>query len=226
MSAQDYPVTFGYGAQDGKYYGPNGSVGLMHRGNDRATPIGTLIKIGNTTIGKTGNSGVTGGPHLHTQAGIDKACQNTFDPTPLEFKGGTVVATGVGSQWGKYITLQVGDKFITYCHLSEVLVKVGDKIGGDMISKQDFDNQVKANQERAAYVTGSARRLAQELGFEVKDHYEIPEANHIIDEAVKGIAFRNSVATARLDQINELINNQDDDAKTIAAIKKLINKEK
>lgn len=128
MSAQDYPVTFGYGAQDGEYYGPNGSVGKFHRGNDRPTSVGTPVIIGNTTIGKTGVSGVTGGPHLHDQAGTDKACQNTFDPTPLEFMGGTVVATGIGTQWGKYVTLQVGDKYITYCHLSEINVQVGQKV--------------------------------------------------------------------------------------------------
>ena len=134
MSAQNYDVTFGYGAKDGKYYGTNGSIGLYHKGNDRSTPVGTPIDIGGTTIGLTGKSGAVSSAHLHTQAGTDLACQNTFDPTPIEFKPGTVVATGFGNQWGNYITLQVGDKYITYAHLSRIDVKVGQKIGGIIVN--------------------------------------------------------------------------------------------
>lgn len=132
MTARDYRVTFGYGAKDGYYYGPNGIVGPYHRGNDRPCPNGTPIVIGTTTIGKTGNTGLSGGPHLHTQAGTDKACQNTIDPTPYDFKPGTVVATGWGNAWGNYITIQVGTRYITYAHLSHISVRTGQKVGGTM----------------------------------------------------------------------------------------------
>lgn len=131
MSAQDYKVTFGYGATDGTYYGPKGSVGPFHRGNDRPCPKGTPVVIAGVTIGKTGATGLVSGPHLHTQAGTDLGCQQTIDPTPLEFRPGKVVATrntNTGS-WGKYVTLQVDGKYITYAHLDEVLVSVGQEIG-------------------------------------------------------------------------------------------------
>lgn len=132
MTAQDYPVDFGYGAQDGYYYGPKGIVGPYHRGNDRLTPVGTPIVIAGKTIGLTGATGLVGGPHLHNQAGTDQACQNTFDPTPLEFKPGVVVATGYGNQWGNYITVRVDGRFITYCHLSRIDVQPGLVLNEDM----------------------------------------------------------------------------------------------
>ncbi|THG30668.1 M23 family metallopeptidase [Naasia lichenicola] len=138
MIANDFPVTFGYRATDGVFYGPKGSVGKYHRGNDRACPVGTPIVIGGVIIGYTGNTGVTGGPHLHIQAGTDIACQKDIDPTPYEFQPGTVVAVGIGSQWGNYVTVRVGDSYVTYCHLSSVATFVGQELttsrGGSMIS--------------------------------------------------------------------------------------------
>ncbi len=139
MTAQDFPVTFGYKAQDGEFYGPNGLVGLYHRGNDRSTPTGTPIVIQGVTIGHTGATGKVGGPHLHTQAGTDVACQDTFDPTPLEFKPGKVVATGQGSQWGNYVTIKVGDRYITYAHLSWINVIVGQEIKEEDMKIPDND---------------------------------------------------------------------------------------
>lgn len=140
MTASDYSVEFGYGAQDGYYYGPEGIVGAFHRGNDRYTPTGTSVVIGSTAIGKTGATGLVGGPHLHTQAGTDKACQDTFDPTPLDFQPGTVVATQTvdAGQWGKYITIQTTDGYITYAHLSAVNVSVGQVIGGEMTKSEAY----------------------------------------------------------------------------------------
>lgn len=145
MSASDYPVEFGYLAQDGYYYGPSGIVGLHHRGNDRSTPTGTPIIINGVNIGNTGATGLVGGPHLHTQAGTDVACQNTIDPSPLDFKPGTVVAVGRGTQWGNYITIQVGDKYITYAHLSWINVVVGQVINKekDMPNEGDVINVYK-----------------------------------------------------------------------------------
>lgn len=139
-TAQDYPVTFGYLAKttlNGQPY--------THRGTDRKCPTGTPIVISGTTIGLTGNTGLTTGPHLHLQAGTDLACQNTVNPEPYAFKVGKVVALRTVDEkaWGKYITIQVGAKYITYAHLSQVNVTVGQIIqGGEMAEIEDLKNQV------------------------------------------------------------------------------------
>lgn len=138
MTAQDYPVTFGYGAQDGYYYGPNGIVGPYHRGNDREMQIGTPVKVGNKVIGLSGNSGTTGGPHLHI--GAFKGTQD-INPGPFEFLPGTVIATGYDPTMGNYIKIDVGGGVLTvYMHLSQINVNVGDKLGEEMPSRQDIQS--------------------------------------------------------------------------------------
>lgn len=131
-TAIDYGITFEYGATDPVYYVPP----RFHRGNDRPCPSGTAVVVSGVTIGYTGATGLVSGPHLHTQSGTDIACQNTFNGNGItEFKSGKVVATGYGSQWGNYVTVQVGDKYVTYCHLSQINVSYGQEItqGGNTV---------------------------------------------------------------------------------------------
>ncbi len=127
MTAQDYGVTFPYGATSAPY-----SPGSPHRGNDRPTPSGTPVVIGGVTIGLTGATGLVTGPHLHTQAGPDPKAQQTVNPGPYEFKPGTVVETGTASQWGNYVIVRVGTHHIVYAHLSQINVSQGKVLGGDM----------------------------------------------------------------------------------------------
>lgn len=144
MSAANYTVNFGYKAQDGYYYGPNGKVGKYHRGNDRPCPSGTPIIISGVTIGLTGATGLVSGPHLHTQAcTAGRNYADDFDPGPYEFKNGTVVSAGWHSQFGNHIVIRVGGVDITYAHLSKINVSVGQTItspsgaGGNNVFQND-----------------------------------------------------------------------------------------
>lgn len=125
-TAKDYKVKYPYGLTTGYW-----SKSRPHRGNDRPTPCGTPLVIGKTQVGLTGVSGEATGCHLHTQAGTDVACQKTFKPNSLEFKGGEVVNLRKTDQkaWGRFVTIKVGYmKYITYAHLKRVDVKMGQVI--------------------------------------------------------------------------------------------------
>ncbi len=133
MTASDYPITFPYGSTSFPYSQIN-----PHRGNDRKMPIGTPVVVCGTIIGFSGNTGESLAPHLHNQVGTDQEVQKTINPTGHEFKPGTVVAIRYtdSGQWGKFVTIRNEDgTYITYAHLSEVKVKVGQVIKGESMDK-------------------------------------------------------------------------------------------
>ena len=157
-TAQDYKVKYGYGLTTNGW-----SKKYPHRGNDRPAPCGTPVVIGNTRIGLSGVTGKAFGCHLHTQAGTDIACQNTFDPTPLDFKPGRVVNTGRGVQWGNFVTLRVETRYITYAHLSRIDVRVGDIIKAGTIKKEDdvYEKRYKDLLKRFKTLQGQAKRVTK-----------------------------------------------------------------
>jgi hypothetical protein len=177
-TATDYGVTFGYKAQDGYWYGPNGRVGRYHRGNDRPTPTGIPIVIGNVTIGLTGATGLVSGPHLHTQAMIP-GTNTDVDPAPYEFKYGTVVSAGWHSQFGNYVTMRVSGIDITYAHLSQINVTVGQEIG---VSEMADRNQANAIYKAVLFRDGD------EAGLQ---NYTGKDANFIIADMLNSQERRN-----------------------------------
>lgn len=128
MTAQDYPVEFGFHAQDDTYYGPSGSVGFWHLGVDRYTPTGTTVVINGIEIGKTGATGIVAGPHLHIQAWQGDNPRNAIDPAPYEFKPGVVKVVSASSDFGNYIIVDVNGTNVAYCHLSVQEAKVGQDL--------------------------------------------------------------------------------------------------
>ena len=175
MTASDYRVTFGYLATttiNGRPY--------THRGLDRSMPSGTPVVIGGVTVGLSGNTGLSTGPHLHTQAGHDAATQNTINPSGHEFQTGTVTnrrTTDSGS-WGKFVTIRNNSGvYVTYAHLSQVNVTVGQKIGGSKL--MDTDKKVG---DQYFTLRGSRGTAAERRGWIGRSYEEfnataIPEIN-------------------------------------------------
>jgi len=133
--ASQFPITFGYGAKDGKYYGPNGSVGPYHKGDDRAMPVGTPVVVNGVEIGKSGS--MYGGPHLHTGRWV-----NGKDTNPngggFTLDNAKVTETGENSRDGKFVRINGSGASWVYLHLSKILVKAGDKLEGeDMPTQQE-----------------------------------------------------------------------------------------
>lgn len=140
MTASDYKISFPYGATSAPY-----SPSHPHRGDDRACPTGTPVVINGVTIGLTGATGFVDGPHLHVQEWHN----NYLDIRKPQnaFKGGIVTnidpngTQGDGS-FGKFITVKTADGWSdSYCHLSEIKVKIGQELkavqgGNDMYPNQ------------------------------------------------------------------------------------------
>jgi hypothetical protein len=128
-TARDYPVKYVFGFS--KAYGST-----FHTGEDRSTPMGTPVKVNNTVIGYTGDTGKVTGPHIHVTrqrlyipinpkgSGFKLSTSHTIKPKVI-FAGTSLLHPANG----KYIKIRnwQGDEFV-YCHLSKITCKKGDYI--------------------------------------------------------------------------------------------------
>jgi hypothetical protein len=199
MSAANYSITFGYGATDGYYYGPNGIVGKYHRGNDRPCPTGTSIVIGEWTIGLTGATGLASGPHLHTQAcSAGSNYSDDFNPSPYEFKYGTVIKAGWHNQFGNHIVIRTGNVDLTYAHLSKINVSVGQVLSapqGSNINMFANDQEVKEAYLMLRGNEGTPGERAGWIGQSKQRFFQLAKA--------EADSFRQQLADVRQALVNE-----------------------
>jgi len=146
MTAQDYAVNFPYGATSWPY-----TALRPHKGEDRPCPIGTPLAINGQVIGLTGatgevydaqgNKGTPAAAHLHIQEHTAGNYANVRKPQNA-FKPGVVIgvypkSAGDGT-FGKFIDIRSDDGWVdSYCHLSQINVQVGQRVGEEMANMVD-----------------------------------------------------------------------------------------
>lgn len=125
MTAKDYPVTTPYGFVPG-YPLHNG----FHQGIDYGCPVGTPVVVNGVTIGLSGNTGYTFGPHLHLGKWVGGVVQNPLSGG-FQFNSAVVTEINEDSDNGKYVRIQGDGASWVYLHLSDnSKVKVGQTLQG------------------------------------------------------------------------------------------------
>lgn len=163
MTALDYKIGFGFKGQDGTYYGPKGSVGLYHLGNDYYAPLNTPLVLQGVQLGLSGNTGIVAGPHVHVAKWkpgnviggyfVSKYNRTYFDPGDVTGQTGKVSEVGKSSDAGNFVRISANNGFTyEFFHLNRQDVKVGDIIGG--------------GEKQVAYIAPeTVRSLFQEAGL-------------------------------------------------------------
>lgn len=136
MTADQYPITTPYGQVPGYPLHNH-----FHQGVDYGCPVGTPVVVNGVTIGLSGNTGYTFGPHLHLGKWSGGVVQNPLNGG-FDFKDAQVTGVEEDSENGKYVRIQ-GDGFSwVYLHLSSQNVKVGDKLKGASVTDIPTSTQV------------------------------------------------------------------------------------
>lgn len=224
--ASQYPITFGYGATDGIYYGPRGSIGPYHRGEDRAMPDGTPIIVNGVLIGLSNNTGASSGSHLHI--GRFVGGQDTA-PSGGGFHFDNAVVTEVNQDAtnGKYVRIQADGASWVYLHMLEQKVTVGQVLKEEEVSKPT------AEQVMDAYRKHLGRDATQSdmdyySGQDVAVLYAVllDDRTDKVADLTGQLAIVNSVADTRFNNEKQIadifgISNPDDAGSIITAINDL-----
>lgn len=118
--ASTYPISTPYGYVPG-YPLNNG----FHQGIDYACPMGTPVVVNGVTIGLSGNTGYSDGPHCHVGKWLNGVVQNPYNGG-WKFKSAVVTEINEDVQNGKYVRVQGDGYSWVYLHLSNnTLVQVG-----------------------------------------------------------------------------------------------------
>lgn len=161
MTAQDYPITFPYGATDDfYYYTPTAQkpktanwVYYYHRGDDREMEVGTEVRVNGVLIGLSGS--MYGGPHLHIGHFVGGKDVNP-NGQGFSITGGIVTECKEDATNGKYVRVADADgSSWVYLHLSvNDIISPGTKLeGDDMPNEGDVDN---------AYLQANGRKATDE----------------------------------------------------------------
>jgi len=165
-----YPVSFGYGAKDGALYGPNGSVGLYHRGEDRAAPCGTPVIVNGTTIGLVGSTGASTGCHCHLGKFVSGKDVNP-QGKGFELSTPKVYSAGYDSTAGNYVKLlDNGGTVWLYAHLSKITVVKGQPLGGSMDEVEKLEHRIDeliVERERLEHLVDRLKAREEELEHQI-----------------------------------------------------------
>lgn len=149
-TAAEYPVSFPYGATTAPY-----SAAHPHQGQDRAMPTGTPVVVNGVTIGLSGTTGKSTGPHLHVQKVQKNQVVNPngggFDlPTPI-----AVYDVGNRSDIGNYVRIKdASGAGWSYFHLSQINVGKGILGGMDDVNKLKEIASARLDQLRRLMAAG------------------------------------------------------------------------
>lgn len=162
MNVQDFPITTSYGWVKGYplHLDPVNHPGYgFHQGIDYGCPSGTPVIINGVTIGLSGSTGYSSGPHCHVgkwSGGqvLDPGVGNGFS-----FQSAIVTQVDEDNSDGKFVRVQ-GDGFSwVYCHLSDnSKVKVGQILKGEEVADIIDENLSKILQHGILARNGVAGR--------------------------------------------------------------------
>ena len=212
MQAHEYPVTFGFRGIFMPYYGNGGSIYPGHHGIDWGTPVNTPVVVSGVTIARTGNTGLSTGPHLH----VDKHRTGSRDyggyRDPSDFPNitGTVTFTGWANSAGNMVVIRADNGHIyRFLHLEKILVKEGDTIQ-DMYRGRTAQDWAKVADHATSVATTRSNRLRAIESKYGNAGYPITASNetakwHELAEEINLVFNQLNTAKGQLAQANQKI---------------------